>query len=365
MIPPVCLPPVAVLELRNLSKTYARDIRGVADLSVTIPDGELVVLVGPSGCGKSTTLRLIAGLETPTSGDILIDGHSVTTTPTAARDVAMVFQDSSLYPHMTAADNIGFGLRNRRVPRTEVVGRTREVAEILGITSLLERRPDALSGGEQQRVALARALVRRPAVCLLDEPLSNLEQRLRHLIRAEIRDVQRRLGTTTISVTHDHEEAMTLGDRLVVMNNGEIQQVGTPVDVYERPANRFVAGFVGTRPMNFLTGKLVQEASSAEFREGDNGWRLPLKPRDIAPRRVIAGVRPQDVRMQADARCTMDIRIVEHLGDRTIAHGRTGGGQEITLQCPPASVAAGDSVGIEIDADRVHLFDADGVGARL
>ncbi len=266
---------MAEVILEKVGKVFPGDIEAVKDFSLDILDGEFVVLVGPSGCGKSTTLRMIAGLEEITEGTIRIEDRIINDVPPKDRDIAMVFQNYALYPHMTVYKNMAFALKLRKFPRKQIDERVRETAGILGIEELLNRRPKALSGGQRQRVALGRAIVRNPKAFLFDEPLSNLDAKLRVEMRAELKRLHHQLGTTTIYVTHDQEEAMTLGDRIVVMKDGVIQQVGVPLEVYNRPVNRFVAGFVGTPPMNFLDGRLLSEGGDIFFDGGECRIRLP------------------------------------------------------------------------------------------
>ena len=250
---------MAEVVLKDVTKVFDREVVAVDHLNLKVEHGEFVVLVGPSGCGKSTTLRMIAGLEEVTEGEIYIDGRLVNDLPPKDRDVAMVFQNYALYPHMTVYQNMAFGLKMRKYPKSEIEQRVKEAAEILGITHLLDRKPKALSGGERQRVAVGRAIVRRPKVFLFDEPLSNLDAKLRVQMRTEISKLHSQLGATMIYVTHDQMEAMTMGDRIVVLKDGVVQQVDTPLNLYNRPANRFVAGFIGSPSMNFLEGTLVRE----------------------------------------------------------------------------------------------------------
>ncbi|MCE5266833.1 MAG: ATP-binding cassette domain-containing protein, partial [Planctomycetaceae bacterium] len=263
------------LTLHNLSKTYPGGVRAVEGMDLHIRDGELLVLVGPSGCGKSTTLRMIAGLEMPTSGTIRIGERTVNRLPPRDRDVAMVFQNQALYPHLTVYNNMAFGLRRRRCPRDEIARRVAWVARLLGLEGLLERKPHALSGGQRQRVALGRAVVRRPKVFLLDEPLSNLDAPLRARTRVELKRLHAELRTTTIYVTHDQEEAMTLGHRIAVVRDGRLQQCGTPSEIYDAPANRFVATFLGNPAMNFLDGRLREEAGRKWFESAS--LRVPIE----------------------------------------------------------------------------------------
>ncbi len=295
---------MAAVVLKDVRKIYNGNTVAVDDFSLRVEDGEFVVLVGPSGCGKSTTLRLIAGLEEVDGGEIHIDGCLTNDLPPKDRNIAMVFQNYALYPHMDAYRNMAFGLKLRKYPREEIDDRVREAADILGIRDLLHRKPKELSGGQRQRVALGRAIVRKPKVFLFDEPLSNLDARLRVQMRTELSKLHARLNATMIYVTHDQVEAMTMGDRLVVMQDGRIQQVGAPVHLYRRPANRFVAGFIGSPAMNFLEGELVRDAGLA-FR-GD-GLRLPVPDRHrdslsgYIGRRVILGIRPEHIHYASSA----------------------------------------------------------------
>jgi multiple sugar transport system ATP-binding protein len=361
---------VAEVSLQHVTKTFDGKVRAVDDLSLTVPDGRLLVLVGPSGCGKSTTLRMIAGLERATSGDIRIGDRTVNNVHPKDRDVAMVFQNYALYPHMTVARNMGFALRNRKVPKDEIRTRVAETAEALGITDLLERRPGALSGGQQQRVALGRAIVRNPAVFLFDEPLSNLDAQLRLRMRAEIRSLQQRLRTTSIYVTHDQEEAMTLGDEIVVMEGGRMQQMGPPLDVYAAPANRFVASFIGSPTMNFLEGRVE---SGGEFVEtGGGAIALPptLGPLADTPCDLTLGVRPQALSLVNGAGASgpaIDVRVdvVEPLGDVMDVVGRTAAGTTIVARIPARTdVASGHDVRFAIDPAKLHLFEPGSMGAR-
>jgi multiple sugar transport system ATP-binding protein len=267
---------VSDLRLENVGKTYPGGITAVAAMDLHVRDGEFLVLVGPSGCGKSTTLRMIAGLEDPACGTIRIGGVAVNRLPPRLRDVAMVFQSHALFPHMTVRENMAFGLRRRRCPNGEIARRVAWAAELLGLGGLLDRRPHTLSGGQRQRVALGRAVVRRPKIFLFDEPLSNLDARLRTDTRAELKRLHRKLGITTLYVTHDQEEAMTLADRIAVLRGGRIQQCGAPLEVYHAPANRFVAGFIGTPPMNFIDGRLERDAAGQTWFESPC-LRIPVE----------------------------------------------------------------------------------------
>jgi len=336
-----------------------------------VPDGEFMILVGPSGCGKSTTLRLVAGLEKCTSGRISIGGKAVNHVSARDRDVAMVFQNYALYPHMTVFKNLAFGLRQRRVPKVEVDRRVREASAMLGLDELLRRRPAQLSGGQRQRVAMGRALVREPKVFLLDEPLSNLDAKLRVQMRGDLKRLHQRLGITTIYVTHDQVEAMTLGDRIAVMANGELQQVGQPQDVYDHPANLFVGAFIGSPAMNLLRARAVGGRVTA----GDLEFDLPGLPDG----ELVLGLRPEDLRPAVDGQTTVEFRIdvVEPLGDEIVVQGTVNGevaqaevAADNLLPALPGAQAVvtsrfephlrprpGDRVRLGVAVERVHLFD--------
>ncbi|MBU6247319.1 MAG: sn-glycerol-3-phosphate ABC transporter ATP-binding protein UgpC [Xanthomonadaceae bacterium] len=360
---------MAVVRLEALRKAYPNGYVAVADATLEIADGELLVLVGPSGCGKTTLLRMIAGLETITSGTLSIGGRVMNDVPPKDRDIAMVFQNYALYPHMTVAENLGFGLRLRGQPRHEVARRVREVARLLEIEPLLEARPGALSGGQQQRVALGRALVRKPRVFLLDEPLSNLDARLRLSMRLEIARLHRRLGATMIYVTHDQIEAMTLGQRIVMLDGGVIQQIDTPMNLYRRPANRFVAGFLGSPAMNFLPGTLrladgwaLDGPHGVLTLPGVTGW-----PGSWDRREVTLGVRPEDLHpVDAPGLHTLSARVevVEPVGNEVFLNLRTGG-KPLVVRLPPRTLPEpGTLVHLAPDPSMLHLFDA-GSGDRL
>jgi ABC-type sugar transport system ATPase subunit len=321
---------MASVRFRDVTKRFG-EVEAVRSLTLDIADGEFVVLVGPSGSGKTTALRLLAGLEAITGGEVLIGGRVVNRVAPRERDIAMVFQDYALYPQMTVYDNIAFGLRRRRVPRTEVDRRVTGTCELLGIGDLLRRRPGQLSGGQQQRVALGRALVREPRVLLMDEPLSNLDAQLRVQARGEIKRLQQEVGTTTVYVTHDQVEAMTLGDRIAVLNDGRLEQVGTPEALYERPANMFVGGFIGSPPMSFLPWK-----------DG------------------IAGVRPEHVRPWEDGLIgpiTGRVAYVEALGRETLVGVDTEGSRLVAVLEGRAPVQVGEDLRLGLVPERLRLFD--------
>ena len=367
---------MAQVSLEDVSKTYAPSITAVRDLTLRVGDGELMVLLGPSGCGKTTTLRLIAGLEQPDAGTIRIDGRVVNDVRPKDRDVALVFQDYALYPHLSVRRNLAFALRFRRVRADEIDRRVREAARLLDLTDVLERKPPALSGGQRQRVAVGRAIVRDPKCCLFDEPLSNLDARLRTRLRAELKTLHERLKTTTLYVTHDQEEAMTLGERIAVMWAGEIQQVGPPLEVYRRPSNRFVAGFVGSPPMNFIDGRLEPEGRRLVFCDGE-GLRLPLTDSAAGPlashagRAVVLGVRPPDLHPRPDGirralRLEAQVTLTEPLGDRLNVSARLGGGVTLVARVDPArEYTPGRPTSFHVDPAAIHLFEPGERGGRI
>jgi len=338
---------VASISLAGVEKRYG-DVSVVKRLDLDIADGEFVVLVGPSGCGKSTTLRMIAGLETISAGALLIDGVKVNDTAPGDRDLAMVFQSYALYPHMSVRDNIAFGLVVRKVPAAEIATRVDDAATMLGLTALLDRKPRQLSGGQRQRVAMARAVVRRPRAFLFDEPLSNLDAKLRMEVRAEIAGLRRRFNTTTVYVTHDQVEAMTLADRVVVLNDGVAQQIGAPLDVYKKPANRFVATFLGTPTMNIVpVAAVTLNAPKAAVEVG-------VRPHDVVARNDGAGSKLGE----------MTIDHVERLGQESYVYGQLGNGRfGAVVDESNGAVAHGQKVALFVRDDRVCFFDA--AGARI
>jgi ABC-type sugar transport system ATPase subunit len=352
---------MASVTLDRLTKAFGSTHTAVRELTLKIDDGELLVLVGPSGCGKSTVLRLIAGLEAPVSGQILIDGRDVTHVPPQHRDVAMVFQSYALYPHKTVRENLAFSLRVRRIESRRIDERVSAVATLLGIESLLDRKPGQLSGGQQQRVALGRAIVREPHVFLLDEPLSNLDPLLRVSTRTELALLHRRLGATMVHVTHDQEEAMTLGTRLAVMRDGALEQVGAGRDVYERPANVFVAGFIGAPAMNLHAAQPIDHGERMRLVAAGFALADVEAPRDAA----TLGVRPHDVALTDPSAGdgTARVELVEPLGATTLVHLACDGTEDrlrvVVPSDSPASVD--DRVGFQFRRDRLHFFDAHGV----
>jgi len=358
---------MADISLSNVKKSYG-DNEVIHGVSVDIADGEFVVIVGPSGCGKSTLLRMIAGLEVITEGEIAIGGRVVNRLEPKDRDIAMVFQNYALYPHMTVYDNMAYGLKIAGKPKAEIERRVGEAAQILELQDLLRRRPRELSGGQRQRVAMGRAIVRQPAAFLFDEPLSNLDAKLRVQMRLEIKRLQRRLGTTSVYVTHDQVEAMTMADRLIVMNAGHAEQVDTPMAVYRRPASLFVAGFIGSPAMNFLAAEIATDGASAAL---PGGGRLQLPgaglPR-LAGRQVTLGVRPEHLHPAGDGAAAFraEVQLVETLGADTLAHGTlAGNGESLTVRLPgSAKLSEGQSLTLAADPGELHFFDAES-GQRL
>jgi multiple sugar transport system ATP-binding protein len=360
------------VQITHLQKTFG-SFAAIADLSLDIASGEFVVMVGPSGCGKSTLLRMIAGLEQATDGQIAIDGTDVTWAEPAARGIAMVFQSYALYPHMTVAENMGYGLRLARMPANRIAEAVASAADILRLTDHLDKRPANLSGGQRQRVAIGRAITRNPKVFLFDEPLSNLDAALRTQMRVEIAGLHRRLGTTMIYVTHDQVEAMTMADRIVVMNRGRIEQVGPPMELYANPANRFVAGFLGSPRMNFVTGRVVgtDGFSAIIVAEGLGEVRVALR-RAVAPGDTVTlGLRPEHLgRGTGAVRFPATVRHTENLGRETILFARIpglpsvdpeGGAETLTIQIGGGLRAGpGDTLSLTLDPADVLLFDAAG-----
>ena len=352
--------------LKGINKFY-ESVHAVKDVNLQIRDKEFVVFVGPSGCGKTTTLRMIAGLEAISSGDISIDGNVINALAPMDRDIAMVFQNYALYPHMSVYDNMAFGLKMRKFGRSEIDKRVREAADILGIGELLKRKPRQLSGGQRQRVALGRAIVRHPRVFLFDEPLSNLDAKLRVQMRVELKKLHLRLGTTAIYVTHDQVEAMTLGDRVVVMKDGVVQQVGEPLELYNQPANKFVAGFIGSPAMNFAA-VTVTEADGSLIAE-NSGLRIKL-PDEIAQRlrghigrEVILGVRPEDLTVASSADLDHPcfdavVEVVEQLGSEILLDMKVGESIMVASVEPTARVRVADKLRVAMRRSRLHVFDA-------
>lgn len=378
---------MASVTLKGVKKVYqqgGRDVTAVHGVDLEVKDGELVVLVGPSGCGKSTTLRMVAGLESISAGELFIDDRKVNDVPANDRDVAMVFQSYALYPHMSAYDNMAFALKLRGMSKADIDTRVKEAAGILGIGELLGRRPKDMSGGQRQRVAVGRAIVRHPRVFLFDEPLSNLDAKLRVQTRREIARLHQTLSATMLYVTHDQVEAMTLGDRIVVLEGGHVKQIDTPMNLYERPKNTFVASFIGSPSMNLLAGTLASTAvgvkggaSGVEFRAADGAFSMPLGANwgsrlgALNGRSVIMGIRPEDILIlpegsTAERAGTVRVRldVVEPLGSEAFLSARIGA-KEITARVPPRGLpSAGSEVELVFNAERLHFFDA-GSGESL
>ena len=364
---------MATVSLKGIKKIYDNKVTAVHDFNLEIADKEFIVLVGPSGCGKSTTLRMVAGLEDISEGDLLIDGKRMNDVEPKDRDIAMVFQNYALYPHMTVAENMAFALKLRKVPKEEIDKKVREAAEILDITQYLDRKPKALSGGQRQRVAIGRAIVRSPRVFLMDEPLSNLDAKLRNQMRAEIIKLRQRIDTTFIYVTHDQTEAMTLGDRIVIMKDGYIQQIGTPQQVFDHPANIFVAGFIGMPQMNFFEGQLVADGGTYAVQVMDAVMELSpeiqaqLKARNVPSKAVTLGIRPEHVSFvpEAGAHClTGTVDVSEMMGSEIHLHVNAGG-RDVVLRVPTTELANehksgfayGSQVHFTFRSDLIHLFD--------
>jgi multiple sugar transport system ATP-binding protein len=368
---------MATVVLRNLVKTYPASEKNpaftaVKGINLEIKDGEFMVLVGPSGCGKSTSLRMIAGLEEISGGTISIDGRVVNDVLPKDRDIAMVFQNYALYPHMSVYENLAFGLKLRKVPKAEIDTRVREAAAMLGLEPLLDRKPKALSGGQRQRVAVGRAIVRKPKVFLFDEPLSNLDAKMRVAMRAEIARLHTRIGATMIYVTHDQVEAMTMGDRICVMKDGEIQQVAEPLTLYNQPANLYTAGFIGSPPMNFLRGSLRAEGAGIRFTEHNpagTAITIDLPPhlaatgRDYLGKPLVLGIRPEDLHEvpspRLGATATVRVEISEPMGAETFLHLDSGASRFIARAKPTSIHVHGAVVHVAFTPDKLHLFDAD------
>ena len=354
---------MAEVTLERVRKLFG-SVTAVEDFTLSIGNGEFVVFVGPSGCGKSTTLRMLAGLEDVSSGSISIDGRAVNNIHPKDRDIAMVFQNYALYPHLNVFDNMSFGLRAKRLPRLEIESRTHEAAEILGLGDLLKRRPGELSGGQKQRVAMGRAIVRQPKVFLFDEPLSNLDAKLRHKMRAEMKLLHQRVQTTTVYVTHDQVEAMTLADRIVIMNEGRIEQVGTPDEVYKQPASQFVASFIGSPAMNFATGEISNSGRKTVL-ETDSGVVIALASCHVPQgRRVHLGFRPEHMHLADAAKppkghisISGNITVVEPMGHETVLTCDGGFGEIVGKYEGDKHFRPGESVQFHIRTDRLHYFD--------
>ncbi len=367
---------MADVVLKDVTKRFDKEVLAVDKASLEIANGEFMVIVGPSGCGKTTTLRMIAGLEEITGGTIHIGEKMVNDVPPKNRDIAMVFQNYALYPHMTVFQNMAFGLKLRKTPKKEIQSMVHRTASILGIENLLDRKPKALSGGQRQRVALGRAIVRSPKAFLFDEPLSNLDAKLRVTTRVELKALHRRLATTSIYVTHDQAEAMTLGDRICVMYDGQIQQVDSPMDVYDNPVNRFVAGFLGTPPMNFFDGKIVREQDDFFFDIlAEDKIKLSEINKDAlstyAGKETVLGVRPEHFSFipadrQDSTSLKATVKVIEPLGDRMEVHLETSRGVPFTANIDPhVRMSPEENVLLDIDTDKAHIFEPGQTGRNI
>jgi multiple sugar transport system ATP-binding protein len=356
---------MATVTFDHMTKRYSPEVIAVNDLNLEIEDGEFLVLVGPSGCGKTTALRCVAGLEEISDGELRIGDRVVNDVPPKDRDIAMVFQSYALYPHMSVFDNLAFGLKLRKTPKEEIKRRVDDAAGILGLEKLLDRKPKALSGGQRQRVALGRAIVREPSVFLMDEPLSNLDAKLRVQTRAQIARLHQRLGTTTIYVTHDQVEAMTMGDRIAVMRDGILQQVGTPQQLYDHPSNIFVAGFIGSPAMNFATtrteGEHLMLGESRLELSGAAARAAADRPKGT---NLLIGFRPEHLELAngqgpGAVRIPAKIDVVEYLGNEELIHAQSEGHEVVALVPSDRKVAVGESVEFAIPVEKLHLFDPD------
>ena len=361
---------MADVVLKDIEKVFDKNVPAVRNVNLEIKDQEFVVLVGPSGCGKSTTLRMVAGLEEVTSGEIYIDGKLVNDVPPKDRDIAMVFQNYALYPHMTVYENMAFGLKLRKYPKSEIEERVQEAGAILGIGHLLARKPKALSGGERQRVAVGRAIVRKPKVFLFDEPLSNLDAKLRVQMRTEISKLHNRLDATMIYVTHDQVEAMTMGDRIAVMKDGRIQQCTDPIHLYENPSNRFVAGFIGSPGMNFLEGRIHLLDDKLMFIEGNISMTIPEQMADsVRPyqdKEVVCGIRPEDIVSTNSGKSwpnaqeiTSRVEVVEPMGSETFLYLTTGDHTFIAKVDAHVEPTINEEISLVVNMDKAHFFTKD------
>ncbi len=359
---------MANVELKNVKKIYEGGVLAVDNANITVNDKEFLVLVGPSGCGKSTTLRMIAGLEEITAGELYIDGKLMNDVAPKDRDIAMVFQNYALYPHMTVYENMAFGLKIRKFPKKEIDDRVHQAARILDIEELLDRKPKALSGGQRQRVAVGRAIVRKPKVFLFDEPLSNLDAKLRVQMRAELSALHTRLQATIVYVTHDQVEAMTMGDRIVVLKDGYIQQIGSPLDLYNKPVNRFVAGFIGSPPMNVLQATVKEDKGKLVADEGDFQIELTSQSADGARpyvgKEVLFGIRPEDlvvVEKSTEGKTfAAKVEVVEPLGAEILMYVSTDQNPSIIVRTPPHfDFHVGDPVELEPALEKIHFFDTE------
>jgi len=357
---------MAEVLLKNVTKVYDGGNKVVTDANFIVKDKEFVVLVGPSGCGKTTTLRMIAGLEEISSGEILIDGKVVNSLPPKDRDIAMVFQNYALYPHMTVYENMAFGLKLKKVEKSEIDRRVKEAAKILSLESYLDRKPKALSGGQRQRVAVGRAIVRKPKVFLFDEPLSNLDAKLRVQMRTEISKLHKQLGATMIYVTHDQTEAMTMGDQIVIMKDGVINQVDTPMNLYNKPSNKFVAGFIGSPAMNFIEGNLIKK-ETPNFVQQNGSISFDLSNlklealENLSSTEIVLGIRPEDITLEKSTSSAIEVEIkidvIEPMGNETFIYFDIGKDQFIARVKPDEKLKVNEKIKLFIAADNIYFFD--------
>lgn len=356
---------MAKVILKGISKIYDKNVKVVKNVNIEINDKEFFVLVGPSGCGKSTILRMIAGLEEISDGEIYIGDKKVNDVPPKDRDIAMVFQNYALYPHMSVYENMAFGLRLRKIPKDVIKKLVKNAADILGLTEYLDRKPAALSGGQRQRVAVGRSIVRNPKVFLFDEPLSNLDAKLRTQMRTEISKLHSRLETTMIYVTHDQVEAMTMGDRIVVLKDGLVQQIDTPLNLYDNPVNKFVAGFIGSPSMNFITGKIICDEQVKFQCDGISialQNKMSDKMREYNTQQVTLGIRPEDIKPCRENTSTIDsqVEVVEPMGNETILYLNTVVGPLISRTSEKVSLKTGSKFSTTFEISKIHFFDMDG-----
>ncbi len=360
------------VQLKNVCKKYPNGYEAVKDFNLDIQDKEFIIFVGPSGCGKSTTLRMVAGLEDISSGELIIDGTVMNDVEPKDRDIAMVFQSYALYPHMSVYDNMAFSLKLKKVPKDEIDRKVREAARILDLESLLDRKPRALSGGQRQRVAMGRAIVRKPKVFLMDEPLSNLDAKLRGQMRVEISKLHQRLGSTIIYVTHDQTEAMTLGTRIVVMKNGIVQQIDTPQNLYDHPCNRFVAGFIGSPQMNMINADVVEEGDNVILKFAGQNVTLnasrasALRKGGYIGKKVVLGIRPEDIhdgeealRQFAGSAVDVEVKVYEMLGASALLYFDIQDAGWVASVDAKTTARTGDKVRLAMDTDKIHIFDYD------
>ena len=366
---------MATVTLKNIAKSYDGKVDVITDASFEISDGEFVVLVGPSGCGKSTLLRMIAGLEDITRGDLYIDDKRVNDLPPKDRDIAMVFQNYALYPHMTAYQNMAFGLKLKKVPKSEIEERVTRAADILEIKELLQRKPQAMSGGQRQRIAIGRAIVRDPKVFLFDEPLSNLDAKLRVQMRVELQKLHTRLTTTMIYVTHDQTEAMTLGDRIVVLKDGDIMQIGSPMKLYNEPDNMFVAGFIGSPPINFIEGD-IKNTGGLVFTNEELKFNIDISQlankgiSEYVNKRIVMGIRPENISERPPdgnnfQKYSILISAIEQMGNEILIYSQLADKQFTARLSPDIHMKAGDMMDIYLDVDRMHFFDPETEGVII